>query len=215
MIIVKGTEISEKDFDDLVARVFSKAIDLLGGISKLATFRTLTWLPSLARAVLTIVLKEEYLKSEEEIAQKVGITKNTVRNILRADPNLALEKIEKLEELAQIEKDLKVHTAGGIAKLAYKLVKQGEDARVLVNFSSSVLEDIFKTLEIPWAYMVLKRIKGVDFPIENKDAIAEKLEDVTYKNIKLKDVLPFLTYPIKNPAELLKEIKEYLKMQET
>jgi probable regulatory domain len=86
------TEINEKDLEHLVSRVFFKSIDLLGGLNKLTEFRTLTWLPSLARSAYVIVLREEYLKTEEEIAEKVGLTKNTVRNILRADPTLAMEK---------------------------------------------------------------------------------------------------------------------------
>jgi Predicted transcriptional regulators len=215
MIIVGTSEIPQNEFEDLVARVFSKSIDLLGGIVKLAEYRTLTWLPSLARATLAIVLKEEYLRSEEEIAQKVGITKNTVRNIIRADPQLALEKIKRLEELTKEEaKELKTHTAGGIAKLAYKLVKGGEDAKVLVNFSSAVLEDMMKTLEIPWAYMVLKRIKGINFPITSHEVLQDKLMDVTYKETKLIDILANLQYPISTPAQLIKEIKEHLKMKE-
>ncbi|MGC9099983.1 MAG: bacterio-opsin activator [Caldisericum sp.] len=215
MIIVQGKEIPQSEFEDLVARVFSKAIDLLGGIVKLAEYRTLTWLPSLARATLTVVLKEEYLRSEEEIAQKVGITKNTVRSIIRADPGLALEKIQKIEELTKEEtKDLKTHTAGGIAKLAYKLVKGGEDAKVIVDFSSIVLEDMMKALEIPWAYMVLKRIKGLNFPINTYEILQEKLKDITFKEIKLIEILPHLQYPINTPAQLIKEIKEHLKMKE-
>lgn len=216
MIIVGSHDIPQSEFEDLVARVFSKSIELLGGIVKLAEYRTLTWLPSLARATLTIVLKEEFLKSEEEIAQKVGITKNTVRNIVRADPQLALEKIKKIEELTKEEtKELKTHTAGGIAKLAYKLVKEGEDAKVLLNFSSLVLEDVIKTLDIPWAYMVLKKTKGLDFPIEEPTLLSDKLKDITYKDIKLSEVVSKLQYPIRTPAILLKELKEHLKMKES
>jgi probable regulatory domain-containing protein len=84
------------DLEQLVTRVFFRAIDLLGGLSKLTEFRTLTWLPSLARAAYVVVLREEYLRTEEEIAQKVGLTKNTVRSILRADPTLAMEKVRTL-----------------------------------------------------------------------------------------------------------------------
>ncbi|BAL80976.1 hypothetical protein [Caldisericum exile] len=215
MIIVNSREVPQVEFEDLVARVFSKSIDLLGGIVKLAEYKTLTWLPSLARATIAIVLKEEYLRSEEEIAHKVGITKNTVRNIVRADPKLALDKMQKIEELTKEEsKNLKTHTAGGIAKLAYKLVKDGVDAKVLVNFSSAVLEDIMKTLDIPWAYMVLKRIKGIDFPISSYEVLQERLSDIVSQDIKLTELLPNLQYPISTPAQLIKEIKEHLKMKE-
>ncbi|HIO42299.1 MAG TPA: bacterio-opsin activator, partial [Aquifex sp.] len=40
----------EQDIEHLVTRVFLKAIDIIGGLQKLAEYRTLTWLPSLARA---------------------------------------------------------------------------------------------------------------------------------------------------------------------
>jgi probable regulatory domain-containing protein len=78
----------------------------------LAEYRTLTWLPSLARAAFVIVLHEEYIKSESEIAEYVGLTKNTVRNILRADPQLALYKLQHIDELTtEQKKELKVHIA--------------------------------------------------------------------------------------------------------
>ncbi|MGA1861931.1 hypothetical protein OWM07_03515, partial [Deferribacter thermophilus] len=116
------------ELEPLVARVFFKGIDLLGGLSKLADYRALTWLASLARASFAVVLREEYLKTEEEIAEKIGISKATVRNILRADPDKALYKIQNIDDLTKEEKtELKVHTAGGLAKLAYKL-------RLLHNF---------------------------------------------------------------------------------
>lgn len=92
MPIVTMPLISDTEIEQLIGRVFMKAINLLGGLNKLAEFKTLTWLPSLARACFVVVLKEECLKSHEEIAQKVGITKNTVKNILYADPHIALQK---------------------------------------------------------------------------------------------------------------------------
>ncbi len=140
-MVIEITSLPEntQDVEHLVSRVFFKSIDLLGGLSKLAEYRTLTWLPSLARSSYVVVLRDEYLKTEEEIAERVGLTKNTVRNILRADPTLALEKIKKLEELAKEEiKEMKVHTAGGIAKLAYKMVKEGQDAETLVQYCQVV-----------------------------------------------------------------------------
>jgi len=57
----------EVDAESLVTRVFLKAIDLLGGLQRLAEYRTLTWLPSLARAAFVVVLREEFMKTEEEI----------------------------------------------------------------------------------------------------------------------------------------------------
>ncbi len=200
----------EVDVEPLVTRVFLKSIDLLGGLGKLAEYRTLTWLPSLARASFAVVLREEFLKTEEEIAQIVGLTKQTVRNILRADPDLALYKIQKIDELTQEEKkELRVHTAGGIAKLAYKLVKEGqEESTVFLEFCRQTAE----ALDIPWAYMVLRRIKGTDFPLYSPEDIKEKLKGVMIKGRDAQEVVEELDYPINNPAQLLHRIKENLKM---
>jgi probable regulatory domain-containing protein len=210
VIEITGVPTSEAgaDLEQLVTRVFFKAIDLLGGLSKLAEFRTLTWLPSLARAAYVVVLREEYLRTEEEIAQKVGITKNTVRNILRADPTLAMKKIQKLEELAKEEKkELKVHTAGGIAKLAYKMVKEGNEAEILSHFCTVVAEEVARALDIPWAYAVLKHLKGVKFPIQDSQVLKERLKGVKIKTHPAEEVMDKLPYPIRTPAILLHEIK--------
>ena len=205
---------SEAELEHLVNRVFFRSIDLLGGLSKLAEFRTLTWLPSLARAAFVVVLKEEYMKTDEEIAYKVGLTKNTVRNILRADPELALKKIKAMEELVSEEaRDLKVHTAGGIAKLAYKEVKEGKDAKTLVHYCSIVAEDIVKTLDIPWAYLVLRKTKGIKYPINSPEELKERLSGINIKGVPAEEVLENLQYPIKTPAYLLHEIKNYLTLK--
>ena len=203
VIEITGVPPSETnaDLEQLVTRVFFKAIDLLGGLSKLTEFRTLTWLPSLARAAYVVVLKEEYLRTEEEIAQKVGLTKNTVRSILRADPTLAIEKIQ--EEL----KEMKVHTAGGIAKLAYKMVKEGNEAEILSHFCTVVAEEVARALDIPWAYAVLKHLRGVKFPIQDSQALKEKLKGVKIKTHPAEEVVDRLPYPIRTPAVLLHEIK--------
>jgi len=203
VIEITGVPTSEAgaDLEQLVTRVFFKAIDLLGGLSKLTEFRTLTWLPSLARAAYVVVLKEEYLRTEEEIAQKVGLTKNTVRSILRADPTLAIEKIQ--EEL----KEMKVHTAGGIAKLAYKMVKEGNEAEILSHFCTVVAEEVARALDIPWAYAVLKHLRGVKFPIQDSQALKEKLKGVKIKTHPAEEVVDRLPYPIRTPAVLLHEIK--------
>lgn len=210
VIEITGVPTSEAgaDLEQLVTRVFFKAIDLLGGLNKLTEFRTLTWLPSLARAAYVVVLKEEYLRTEEEIAQKVGLTKNTVRSILRADPTLAMEKIQKLEELAKEElREMKVHTAGGIAKLAYKMVKEGNEAEILSHFCTVVAEEVARALDIPWAYVVLKHLRGVKFPIQDSQVLKEKLKGVKIKTHPAEEVVDKLPYPIGTPAVLLHELK--------
>jgi len=215
VIQIGAPAVSDTEVEHLVNRVFFKAIELLGGLNKLTEFRTLTWLPSLARAAFVVVLKDEYMKTDEEIAQKVGLTKNTVRNILRADPELALQKIKALEELISEEaRELKVHTAGGIAKLAYKEIKEGHDAQILLQYASHLAEDLVKGLDIPWAYLVLRKTKGIKYPINSPEELKEKLDGITIKGIPSQEIIENIQYPIKTPSKLIHEIKEYLKLKE-
>ncbi len=215
MVVFLGeVKLNDADLENLVSRVFFKSLDLLGGLHKLAEYRTLTWLPSLARASFVIVLREEYLKTEEEIAEIVGLTKNTVRNILRADPNLALYKIQHMDELTKEEKkEMRVHTAGGIAKLAFKLVKDGQEAQVLLEFCATSGAQVAQVCDVPWAYAVLKRMKGVKYPIENSDVLADLLKGIDIKGLPATEVVREINYPVKSPAQLLHEIKEYLQMK--
>jgi len=201
----------EQDVEHLTTRVFLKAIDIIGGLQKLAEYRTLTWLPSLARASFVIVLREEYLKTEDEIAEYVGISKNTVRQILRADPQLALYKIQHMDELSPEErKQLKVHTAGGIAKIAYKLVKEGEEPKIFEYYCAITTE----ALEVPWAYLLLKKIKGTHFPVKSPEELLEKVKGLTIKGVPAEEIIKNIEYPIRNPAELLHKVKLYLKAKE-
>jgi len=199
VIELKNITVNEQELENLVARVFFKAIDLLGGLTKLAEYRTLTWLPSLARAAYAIVLADEYFYTEDEIAERVGLTRNTVRNILRADPEMALYKVQHMEELtAEEKKQLRVHTAGGIAKLAYRLVKEGEEAQTLLEFCRGMTEEAMRIVcEAPWPYLVLKQLKGLHYPVTSPDELVKEI-----------------TYPVKSPAQLLHEIKEHLAKKE-
>lgn len=211
MIVLTGVPENAQDIENLVTRVFFKSVELLGGMSKLAEYRTLTWLPSLARASYVVVLKEQYIKTDEEIAEIVGLTKNTVRNILRADPEMALRKIKSLEEMLKEEsKELKVHTAGGVAKLAYREVKEGHEAQTLLHYCSMVAEDVVRVLDIPWAYLVLRKLKGVNYPILDDQLLQERLKDILIKGKPASELLKKIHYPVKNPAQLLHEIKQAL-----
>jgi len=212
--MILNVNINDNEVNYLAERVFFKAIDLLGGLKKLTEYRTLTWLPSIARASYAIVLKEEYFKTEDEIAQFIGLTRNTIRQILRADPNLALYKIEHFDELTEKEKkQLKVHTAGGIAKLAYKYVKAGEDSQTVMEYCRQISAEAVAQCDTPWAYLVLKNTKGIHYPITEVKILEEKIGHLEIKGISAKEIIKNLDYPIKNPAILLKEIKEYLQMK--
>ncbi|CEP79017.1 helix-turn-helix domain-containing protein [Defluviitoga tunisiensis] len=125
--MVKEEEIINISPEEKVQKVFLKAIELVGGLKQLCEYRSLTWLPALARAAFAVVLKEEYHKTDEEIAKELGITKQTVRNILQADPEYAKERISKLKDFMEEEgKNLKGHTAGSIIKLAYSMLEKNE-----------------------------------------------------------------------------------------
>lgn len=116
---------TEKQIEQLATKVLLKSIELLGGLNKLAQHRNLTWLASLARACIAVVLKQEYLKSEESVAEYLGISSATVRNMLRANVEMVKKKLEDLDKLSEEEKgELKTHTAGAVAKLAYEMVKK-------------------------------------------------------------------------------------------
>lgn len=209
VITLGGITVPEREIEAMATRVFFKAIDLLSGLKKLAEYRSLTWLPSLARASIAVVMREEYLKTEEEIASMLGMGSNSVKTMLRADPNLALEKIKNLQTLSEEEKrDLKVHTAGGIAKLAYKMVKEGSESQVLMEFARSVTQEALEICEVPWAYAVLKSTRGVDYPVASAEELKDRLKNIKVKGYPIEGILEHLSYPLKNPAHLLKEIKK-------
>jgi len=212
--MILEVKVDNNELKYLAERVFFKSIDLLGGLNKLAEYRTLTWLPSLARAAFAIVLKEEFFKTEDEIAEFIGLTRNTVRQILRADINAAMYKIEHFDELTEEEKkQLKVHTAGGVAKFAYKLIKNGEDSQTVMEYCRAISQEAVAQCDAPWAYLVLKNIKGLNYPITDSKILEEKIGHLEIKGISAKEIVKNLQYPIKNPAMLLKEIKEYLQMK--
>jgi len=107
------------DIDKMAEKVFFESIRQLGGLKKLIEYRNLTWLPSLAEAAYVIVLKNEAMKTYKEIAQELGITEQTVKNIATADEEEVIKYIE-----GEIEERPKEHIAGGLAKLAYKKLKE-------------------------------------------------------------------------------------------
>ena len=204
----------EVDYDTLALRVFLKAIELIGGPRTLFEYRNLTWLPSLMEAAYAVVLKNEAFKTDDEIAQFIGITRQTVRNILSADPEAVLKKLKG--ELQS--KEVKVHTAGGLAKLAYQEVKQGNDN---IAFVASVCEEyVKKHMEsadscpesgFVWPVYVLKAIKGLDFPVESREVLEERLKGVKVKGVAAEELLSKITFPVKSPAELLHKLAEAVK----
>jgi len=190
------------NIDKIAEKVFWEAIRMLGGLKKLIEYRNLTWLPSLAEASYVVVLKNEALKTYREIAEFLGITEQTVKNIATADE----EGVKKYLE-GELEKRPKEHIAGGIAKLAYRSLK--EHGRLDEN-EVEIKQDEIEALEIAWAVLTLARIKGVDFPAD-KETLKERLEGIVVKEkgkeFKIEELLEKIEYPVRSPAELLHKIK--------
>ncbi len=209
VIEVKVPQFKKDEIENFAERVF-KLIDLIGGLNKLAPFRTLTWLLSLARASFVVILREEYRKTEDEIVKHVGLTRNSVRNILRAKLEIEPEKVEEfLEEQKEKDKEIKIHVTGSIAKLAYKFVKEGEKSQILLEFSRKISQDAIYEFDIPWVYLVLKNTKRLKYPINSQDELIERIGEIKLPNgVEIKNVLNKLKYPIINPSELLHEIKD-------
>ncbi len=113
---MKVVEPKEYSLDDMAMKVFLEAINLAGGPRKLMEYRRLTWLPSLMEAAYSVVLANEEKKSEDEIAAFLGLARPAVRNILRANPEDVMRRLE-----GRVRS--KSHVAGGLAKLAYQRVK--------------------------------------------------------------------------------------------
>lgn len=193
----------ESEIEATVLRVFLKTIDLVGGPKALAERRHLTWANSLMAASFVVVLYEEAMKSPDEIAAELGLSRSTVQNILRADPEAALRKVKEVGE----GENIRVHLAGGLAKAAYRLIRQGdEEPRVLRYF----LEYFVELFDIPWAYLVLKAVKGFDFPARRPDDLIPRFKGLKLEGFDAVELIKSLDYPIQNPAELLRQIKMHL-----
>ncbi len=187
------------DIDKMAEKVFMESIAILGGLRKLVQYRNLTWLPSLAEAAYVVILKNEAAKTYKEIAEFLGITEQTARNIATADEEKVLEYLE-----GELEERPKEHIAGGIAKYAYRKLK--ESGKLYEGEEVVIGSEEIEVLDIDWAVHVLARIKGVDFPV-NRDVLEERLKGMIIKGKKIEEILEKLEYPIKSPAELLHGIK--------
>jgi len=204
-MILNEAEIKTPNIEGEALRVFLKTIDLVGGPRSLAQKRNLTWLPSLLEASYIVVLSE-HGKTESEIAEYLGITKQTVRNALKADVDAVRKKIQ--EEFQEEDEEIKTHIAGGLAKWAYKEIKEGNEH---IPFVAELYEEFSKAIGIQWPIEVLQRIRGLKFP-STKDEIANRLKGLTtIKDVPLQTILEKLPDEIKNPADLLHQIKLAIK----
>lgn len=123
--------------DGLSLVVFLKSIELIGGPRRLFELRNLTWVPSLMEAAYAVVLREHFNRTQEEIAQYLGLTRASVRNILRADPEAVRQRLEGV--LDERRRSAHVHIAGGLAKLAYRTIKtEGATLGLLDEVSAAI-----------------------------------------------------------------------------
>ena len=190
------------DLDEMAKRVFLESIEGLGGLKKLVEYRNLTWLPTLAEASYVVILRNEGMKTYSEIAKELGITEQTVRNIITANKEKVMEYLRgEIDELRE-------HIAGGIAKIAYERLKKEERLGERIEIGQREAE----VLDIDWAVHVLARIKGLEFPV-NKEELISRLSNLLIKGKRAEEILESMEYPIKNPADLLHKLKE--KLQQT
>jgi len=125
---LKPEEIQRVDVDREAIRVFLKALEIAGGPRELVRRRHLTWVPSLLEASYAVVLREQ--GKTEEIAAMLGLTRPTVRLILRADPGLVKRRLEE-----PLEEEARAHVAGGLAQLAFSALKKGEKIELLESLA--------------------------------------------------------------------------------
>ncbi len=194
----------EEDVDVKAMRVFLKAIELLGGPRKLIEYRNLTWLPSLMSASYAVVYHKEKNYSAETIANLLGISTTTVKNILSADEEIAKEKIEAILKEEKLEEERKTHTAGALAKMAYKEIIRGRDE---INIMLHLVQETSRSLGIDWAVRVLSMVKGIDFPL-TKDVFLERFGGLSIRGKMIEEIANKISFPINTPSELLHKIKE-------
>jgi len=190
---VISSPVEKIDIDALAEQVFHESINILGGLKNLVEYRNLTWLPSLAVAAYVVIMKEEMMKTHKEIAYELGLTPQTVQNILRAKS----EEVQKLIR-GEVEK-VDEHKAGGIAKLAYERVKK---EKIII-----IRERELEVLGVEWVIKVLTRLRGADFPLD-KNQLGEKLRGITIKEKTANEIIEQMKFPVKNPADVLHQIKK-------
>jgi predicted transcriptional regulator len=57
---------------------------------------------------------------------------------------------------------------------------------------------------------VLERIRGLDFPVEKKEKLLERIGDIVIKGVSGREIVEKIRYPVHSPAELLHEIREVI-----
>ncbi len=198
--VITAPTTERETVDELAFKVFIKALEILGGPRRLIEYRNLTWVPSLMAASYAVVLHDKQMKTYEEIAAQLGLSKQTVERMLRADPAEVMKKVSGEWEGEKFDE----HIAGGLAKEAWRRLKEGEEINLAVVPSKNVLEAAGGPV---WAVLTLTRIKGIDFPIKSPEELKERLRGIEIHGKDATELLERLEYPIRSPAELLRKLR--------
>jgi probable regulatory domain-containing protein len=199
MVMVQD-EIREVTPDALAMRIFLKALELAGGPQKLIEYRNLTWIPSLLQAAYAIVMSNEFNKTAEEIAETLGVSTQTIRNILHASPEKVKEKLA-----AELDsREVKVHTAAGLAQWAYQEIQAGNES---VHFLESTFQQVSDLLDIAWPLEVLVRLRGKKFPISRQE-LSDLLKGIQVEGKPVEELINQLPETVNSPAQLLKSLKQ-------
>ena len=200
--VISAPAVDREEVDRMAEKVFMESIRIAGGLRQVIAFRNLTWVPSLAAASYAVVLKEVFLYTTEKIAEELGLSTTTVKNILSANPAKVEEYLEgKLEKVDE-------HKAGGLAKLAFQRLKERGELSTF-EVSKESVEALSKTLpEFAWPILVLHYIKGLRFPA-SREAIKERLtgKGIIINNTPVEELIEKLPETIESPAQLLKLLK--------
>lgn len=192
------------DIDTLALKVFLKSLDIAGGPRKLIEHRNLTWVPALIEAAYAVVLANEAHKTADDIAQFLGLTVPSVRNILHADPERVQHRIQQALSEEHREAESKTHIAGGLAKLAYQRIARGDHATSVLML---LCEQVAEILGITWPADVMRRVKDLEFPL-SREVLAAQLADVHIDRWPASQLIARLPESIVNPSMLLSHLNE-------
>lgn len=130
---------SDDGVEDRVREIMQVAIDELGGLGEMARQQQLDVLPAIIEAAWILVLREECEASDQEIAQRLGISSGAVTSVFESPFTDAMPRIQ---DASRDDAEYPPHTepewsempatnrldpeyiAGAVAKFAYSVVRR-------------------------------------------------------------------------------------------
>lgn len=109
-------EAMQANHSDRVMQVFLKALDAVGGSRHLIEKRRLDWLSELMESAYVVVLQEDEHRMPEEISDLLGISRESVENILTGPTDTAVQRFDNQPPADPLDR---LHIAGGLAKLGH------------------------------------------------------------------------------------------------